>query len=58
MESMKEQSGTKDTLHTLRIQLDAVEKELDSIETECDALRYQKKALLTTIAMMSENQEA
>ena len=55
---MKEQNGTNDTLHTLRIQLDAVEKALDSMETECDALRYQKKALLTTIAMMSENQEA
>ena len=55
---MKEPSDTNDILHTLRIQLDAVEKELDSMETECDALRYQKEALLTTIALMSENQEA
>ena len=54
---MREPSDTNDILHTLKIQLDAVEKELDSMETECDALRYQKKALLTTIALMSENQE-
>ena len=55
---MKEPSDTNHILHTLRIQLGAVEKELDSMETECDALRYQKEALLTTIALMSENQEA
>ena len=54
---MRESSETNDILHTLKIQLNTVEKELDSMETECDALRYKKEALLTTIALMSENQE-
>ena len=53
---MKGPSDTNDILRTLKIQLDAVEKKLDSMETECDSLRHQKEALLTTTALMSENQ--
>ena len=55
---MREPNDTNDILYILKIQLDAVKKELDSVETECDALRYQKTALLTTIALISENQGA
>ena len=51
---MRHQDSTPDdTLSALKIKLAAVEKKLTPAEAECDALRYQRDALLATIALMA-----
>ena len=55
---MKHQNSIPDnTLSALRIELVAVEKKLSPVEAEYDALRYQRDALLATIALMSKDRQ-